>query len=708
VRIHPPTKSQPVLACLLLAAATLALYWPVSRCDFISFDDPVYVTENPHVQAGLTWAGITWAFSGLHGEQTYWHPLTWVSHMVDCQLFGSKPAGHHLMNVLLHTLNTILVFLVFRRLTRAFWRSVALAALFGLHPLQVDTVAWVAERKNLLSTFFWLLTTWAYACYAEESQVQSLKSQVPRLKSKVSPASPALHAPRSTRHAAIFYLLSLLLFALGLMCKPVLVTLPFVLLLLDYWPLKRFELSKLSTINSQLSAIRRLLLEKLPFLALAFTSSAITIVGHRSLGVLASAARLPWGLRIENAVVSYVRYLGKTICPSGLAVFYPYASPLPLWEVILCGVLLLVLTGLAISALLRRPYLFVGWFWFLGVLVPFIGLIQGGAQAMADRFAYVPLLGLFLAVVWGASELGVGWRLRPVALTAGAVLAIALCFTLSRDQLRYWQNSETLFRRALQVTEANYLAYDLLGTYYGEHDRKAEAIENLRQSLAIRRRFEPLHNLALAFASQGNYTQAIPLYQEALQLRPNEAAARKNLAFALTQSGQLQEAAAQYRALLQTTPGDLEARNSLGIALTMQGNVEDAIRQFREVLRADSNQVGTHGNLAYALTLQHEYQEAIEHYREVLRSDPKDARARQGLGSALAEQGRLDEAIQQFAEALRLSPDNPALHYNLGQALERQGQREQAAAHYTEALRLKPDYPEARRQLEGLAPTPKP
>ena len=706
MQIHPPKKSQLVLACLLLGVTTFALYWPVTRCDFISFDDPVYVTENPHVQAGLTWAGIRWAFGELHGEQTYWHPLTWISHMVDCQVFGLKPAGHHLTNLLFHTLNTVLVFLVFRRLTGAFWRCAVLAALFALHPLQVDTVAWVAERKNVLSAFFWLLTMWAYERYVEKSEVRSPKSEVQGSKFgvqdpafKVQGSRFKVQSFRFTVPSSFFYVLSLLLFALGLMCKPVLVTLPFVLLLLDYWPLRRFQPQ---TSKAAGSAATRLVWEKTPFFLLAGASSVITIMAHRGLGALASASILPLDARINNAVVSYVRYLGKTVWPSHLAVFYPYGGAWPMWIVLSCAVLLLALTVLATCTVRTRPYLFVGWCWFLGVLVPFIGLIQGGAQALADRFAYVPLLGLFIAMVWGAHELAARRRHRAVVLSAAAGVAIVLCFALARQQVRYWKNSETLSRRALQVTTDNYLAYDELGTYYAEHGRTEEAIENLQKCLAIRRWFEPLHNLGLALAGQGHYTRAILFYKEALQLRPGERAARKNLAFALAQSGQLEEARAQYRSLLQANPSDLDARNSLGITLLMQQKFDEAIGHFREILRADPHQTGTHGNLAYALAAQHKLPEAIEHYREVLRLSPNDPRAHQGLGNALAEQGRLDEAIQQFAAALRLSPDNPALHYQLGLAFERQGQREQAAAQYTEALRLKPDYLEARRQLESV------
>jgi protein O-mannosyl-transferase len=670
-----------------LAAVTLTLYSPVGRCEFISFDDPVYVTENVHVRAGLSWDGAAWAFGTLHGEQTYWHPVTWISHMLDCQLFDANPAAHHWVNLLFHTLNAVLVLLVFRKLTRAFWRCVVLAGLFALHPLQVETVAWVAERKNLLSAMFWLLTMWAYCLYVERSKVHGQPSglrspesgdhtpQVDQARShRTRPVSRSTFGLPPRLPSLWWYGLALVLFTLGLMCKPVLITLPFVLLLLDYWPLDRLPLRSpgFKTQHSRLKTFLVLLGEKLPFLALAAASSVIAILGHRGLGILATASELPLALRLQNAVVCYAHYLGKVIWPSGLAIFYPYAGSWPLWEVILCAAVLLGLTVLAIRIRRRDPSLLLGWLWFVGVLVPFIGLIQGGAQAMADRFVYLPLLGVLVAAVWVASEFGGRGAVRLAALPAAATVALTLCFILARKQIGYWQNSETLFRHALQVTRDNFLAYDALGTYYAEHDRPAEGIDSLRKSLAIRRRFEPMHNLALALASQGGYAEAIPLYQQALRLRPKEINARKNLAYALVQNGQAEPACAEYRLILQTAPGDLEARNALGIALTLAQNLDQAIAEFREVLRADPNQAGAHGNLAHALMLQHNFAEAATHYREVLRVMPDDARAHVGLGAALAESGKRDEAARQFAEALR----------------------------------LKPDYAEARRQLEALQEKP--
>ncbi|HEY9074853.1 MAG TPA: hypothetical protein VIN67_12040, partial [Desulfobaccales bacterium] len=361
--------------------------------------------------------------------------------------------------MLLHAANVVLVFLVFRRMTGAFWRCVVLDALFALHPLQVDSVAWVAERKNLLSAFFWLLTLWAYVRYAE---VHSPKSNVQ------SPAGRiADHGSRITHYPSLFYVFSLFFLACGLMCKPVLVTLPFVLLLLDYWPLQRFQLStapplrglELKTQDSGPKVLLPLLWEKLPFFALAVASSVITVLAHQALGMLDSVSRLPWDARLENALVSYVRYLGKTFWPSHLAVFYPYPAAWPMWEVITCALLLLAISGLVLVTARSRPWLFVGWFWFVGVLVPFIGLVQAGAQAMADRFMYVPALGIFVALIWGLHGLAKGGHYQQNGLSVAGAGAIVICLVLTRQQLGYWKTSETLFQHALEVTKSNYLAH---------------------------------------------------------------------------------------------------------------------------------------------------------------------------------------------------------------------------------------------------------
>jgi Flp pilus assembly protein TadD len=624
------------LIAALLVLVTIAIYWPVMRHDFVNYDDPAYVTDNPQVRAGLTCEGLAWAFGRVHGDGTYWHPLSWVSHMVDCQLYGLKPGDHHRTSMLLHAANAVLVFLVFRRMTGAFWRCVALAALFALHPLQVDSVAWVAERKNLLSAFFWLLTLWAYVRYAE---VQS----------------PAFHVTgrgsRTTHHFSLFYVLSLFFLACGLMCKPVLVTLPVVLLLLDYWPLQRFQRSTLNaqlstspplhgldlkTQDSRLKVLLPLLWEKLPFFALAVASSIITVLAHQALGMLDSVSRLPWDARLENALVSYVRYLGKTFWPSHLAVFYPYPTAWPMWEVVTCALLLLAISGLVLGTARSRPWLFVGWFWFLGVLVPFIGLIQAGAQAMADRFMYVPALGMFVALIWGLHGLAKGGRYQQNGLSVAGAAAIVLCLVLTRQQLGHWTDSEALFRHALEATENNYLAH---------------------------------LNLGSALDEKGQIDEAIKEFREAIRLKPDYALAHNNLGMALDGKGQIDEAIKEFQEAIRLKPDYALPHNNLGNALVRKGQIEEAIRALQEAIRLKPDYAEAHNNLGNALVRKGQTGEGIRQYQEAVRLRPDYALAHNNLGGAFVRTGQIDEAIREFQEAIRLKPDYALAHNNLARAL---------------------------------------
>lgn len=693
---------------LLLAVLTVVSFWEVSQHQFVNYDDTDYVTQNPHVQAGVTREGLGWAFGRLHGEQTYWHPLTWVSHMLDCQLFGLRPAGHHSVNLFFHTLNTVLVFLVFRRLTGAFWRCAVLAALFALHPLQVGTVAWVAERKNLLSTFFWLLTTWAYVRYALGKSAVSASTH---------------HRSPLTDPRSCYYLLALAFLALGLMCKPVLVTLPFVLLLLDYWPLGRLSLTpapqgesvreggKPSTVHltgsgqaplqSCTAPTVRLVVEKLPFFALAAASCLITIAAHRSLGGLST--RLPLDLRLENAVVSYVRYLAKTFWPSDLAVFYPYPDAWPMWEVGLCGLLLLVISGLALSMARSRPWLFVGWFWFLGVLVPFIGLVQAGGQAMADRFAYVPVLGLFLALVWAAWEVTTRWRYQHLALSAGAVVAILICIAFTRREIGFWKDSRTLFERALAVTKNNYVAHNNLGNVLDRSGQHAAAKRHYQETLRIRPDFAGTHyNLANVFVREGNHDAALRHYRAAITLKPDYADAHYNLGVVLANLGETDEAIEQHRAALRCRPAFAEAHNSLGNLLFKQGKVEDATASYRAALQVRPDYLDALLNLGTALNQAGKESEAMQQYAEAVRRHPEAPRAHSDLAIVLARQRQFPAAERHFAEVVRLEPQNADAHYNLGNVLLEQGKAQEAASQYAEVLRINPQDSKARQKLERI------
>jgi len=683
----------PGLICLLLALATLLVFAPVASNEFVNYDDPDYVSANPRVQSGLSLANVAWAFTTGHASN--WHPLTWLSHMLDRQVFGARPGPQHLVNVAFHIANALLLFLLLRRLTGAHWPSAAVAALFALHPLHVESVAWISERKDVLSAFFFLLTLGAYARYA-----QPLASGMRQGGNARPPASTL-----GPRPSTGFYALALVLFALGLMCKPMLVTLPFLLLLLDFWPLRRFSLfSRVEhpTPSSRTSApVLRLLLEKVPFVVLSLASCVVTFVAQEKGGAVSTI--LPLRERVANALVSYARYLAKTFCPTDLSVLYPHPGHWPLWQVALSASILMAISAVALWQFRARPWLAVGWFWFLGALVPVIGLVQVGIQSMADRYTYLPLIGLFIVLVWGLADALPAGPGRPRALAAAAALSLVACAALTLRQLGFWHDSETLFRRAVQVTPNNYLAYNNLGHYLSGKGKTAEAMANYTRALEINPLYdEALNNIGYALAGQRRFPEAIGFYERALRVRPTQVEVHNNLGNALSEMGRLTEAVEQYLIALKENPEHVDAHNNLGIALAMQGKLDEAIPHFRAAIRFKPGYASAHSNLGNALAVQHKLDEAIREYQISLDLNPRDPQAHNNLGNVLAEQGKLDQAIAQYAKALELNAHNPEAHFNLGVALVRQGKTSEAAAHFTEALRLKPDYAEARRQLDAL------
>jgi protein O-mannosyl-transferase len=692
----PATKSKPVptgqatpvaararfpawLMALTLVMATIALYWPATSHDFISFDDQDYVTANPQVQGGLSWEGLKWAC--LNQVACNWHPFTVLSHMLDCQLFGLRPWGHHLTSVLLHALNAGLVFALLQQLTGARWRSLLVAALFALHPLRVESVAWVAERKDVLSGFFGLLALMAYARYVE---VQSLKSKVqsPKFEGATQPlaAGSALdvrcsmfgvqvpsHLPSS-----IFYLLSLLFFALGLMSKPMLVTWPFVMLLLDYWPLHRLQLQ---TQESRLKTSLPLLVEKLPFFALATLVSVVTFLVQQHGGAVTAAENLPLKLRVGNALISYGRYLGKLFWPSDLSIFYPHPGQWPLGLVVFAGGSILGISVLLWVQRRRAPFLLVGWLWFLGTLVPVIGLVQVGAHSMADRYTYLPLIGVLILTIWGASELTQRWRYQVFALSLAGWATIVVCIPLTWQQLGYWKDNETLLRHWIGGVEKLWVAHN------------GPNVSLLH------------YNLGLMLEKKGQATEAIRQYQEALRLNPDDADAHSSLGAAFDGKGQVDEAIRQYREAVRLKPDNAEVHNNLGIALGRQGQSEEAIRQFYEAIRLKPSEADTHVNLGTVFDDKGQLDEAIRQYQEAIRLKPDHAEAHNNLGIALGRQGQTDEAIRQFQEAIRLKPDRADAHYNLGVALGSKGQTDEAIRELQEVIRLKPDHVMAHNNL---------
>ena len=717
--------SSPVSMGLLLALATLGVYWLAALNGFVNYDDGDYVTSNPQVQNGLTWPGISWALTTSHASN--WHPLTWLSHMLDWQIFGDRASGHHVTSILLHLANTVLLFLVLRRITGAHWRSAFVAGLFALHPLHVESVAWVSERKDVLSTFFLLLTLWAYASYAGGEE-PGQKGEGRRMKDEAQPTTSG----RKPYYRSKPYWLALVFFGLGLMSKPMLVTAPFLLLLLDYWPLARFALrvdaTKLafgdgskpgprskrvhnapqpSLPTSDRGAARSadflgLLGEKAPFFVLSLISSVITYVVQQKGGAV--SASLTLGQRMGNAMVSYMRYIIKMLWPVDLSVLYPHPGDWPLWEVAAAGALLLGVSLVAMLLVRRRPYLAVGWFWFLGGLLPVIGLVQVGIQSMADRYTYVPMIGLWIAAVWGLCDRFASSLNRDRCFALGATAVLLVCAGLTARQIRFWRNSETLFSRAVAVTSKNYLAYNNLGFYLAGKGRVDEALENYRKAIEINPAYEDaLNNIGYTLAGKKQPAEAIPYYEAALRIRPKHVEVHNNLGNALSDLGQIPAAIEQYNFVLQEQPDHADAHNNLGIALAMQGKLDEAIPHFQAALRFKPKYASAHSNLGNAYAAQHKFDLAISEYRESLRLNPADPQAHNNLGNVLAEQNRLGEAIEQYGEALRLNTNNPEAQFNLGMALARQGKGDEASAHYREALRLKPDYAAARQQLDSLA-----
>jgi tetratricopeptide (TPR) repeat protein len=586
-----------LLACVALIAASVAIYAPVSHFGFVTWDDPEYVVGNVHVAQGLTWQGARWALTSL--DEANWHPVTWLSHMLDVQLYGMNAGPQHVTNLLIHILNTLLLFGLLYRMTGALGRSTFVAGLFAVHPLHVESVAWISERKDVLSTLFWLLTMWAYVAYVRR--------------------------PGRGR-----YLPMLLLFALGLMAKPMLVTLPFVLLLLDFWPLQRgLELP-------------RLVKEKLPLFALAAISSVVTVLAQRHGGAVAGLERLPLGIRLTNAPASYLAYIGKMLWPVRLAAFYPLHASTPVLQVTLGALLLIGVTILAFRAGQRHGYLLVGWLWYVGTLIPVIGLVQAGSQSMADRYTYVPLIGLFLIAAWGVPELVARWRYGRVALPFVAMCVLLMCTALARAQVGYWSDSAALWQHALEVTEDNYVAHASLGK---------------------------------VLLDEGKAGEAIPHFTETLRIQPNYVEAKNNLGMALAWSGKLDEAAQQFAGALRIKPEFPEAQSNLGMVLMSQGKLDEAAQRFAEALRIKPDFVQAQNNLGTVLMRQGKLDEAARYFGAAVRNRPDVPELQNNLGLVLMSQGKLDEAAQHFAEALRIKPDFADASKNLNRAMAQRQRR---------------------------------
>ena len=624
--------SKPRLVCLALVVITLATFFGVRRFDFTNYDDPEYVTANPQVTRGLSWDGIQWAFTTFHFSN--WHPATWLSHMADCELFGLDAGAHHVVSLILHLLNTALVFLLLWRLTGEVWPAAFVAALFGWHPQHVESVAWIAERKDLLSAFFGLLAMHAYAGWTQD-------------------------------HRCAQFALMTAMFVLGLMAKPMLVTLPFVLLLFDFWPLGRIKGAG-TPATAQARPFSRLLAEKSLLFAATLAACVVTLAAQRG-EALRSVQEITLGSRFANALVSYATYLMKAFWPTDLAVFYPLRQQVPMVEGLFA---LLALGGISVAVWkLRagRPYLLVGWFWFLGMLVPVIGLVQVGGQARADRYTYLPLIGIFIMLAWGGRDVVRAFRIPvKVAAVVVAVPLIALAF-LTRLQVEYWRNSESLFRHALEVMPENAVAHSNLGSFFEQAGRREEAEAHYREALRIDPGSAQAHNnLANVLDATGRFAEAVPHYEEAIRLRPRESIPRNHFGMALAGQGRFEEALSNYATAMALAPHDAQPHYLSGVALLKQGQTARAIESFRAALRLDPNHAKALDRLARVLACATDPR--VRNGAEAIRLATRAAELTgwqqpavlETLAAAHAEAGQFEDAVKVLQAAIDLLNQNGA------------------------------------------------
>lgn len=672
-----------------MGLGTAILYWPVTTHGFVGFDDNEYIVDNWRIHSGLTWGAVGWAFRT--GYASNWHPLTWISHMLDCQLFGLNSAGHHLINLVLHTANGVLLFILLNLMTGAVWRSALVAALFAWHPLHVESVAWASERKDVLCAFFWFLTMIAYARYAfVRSNPQG----------RASGGRPALD-----------YALVFLFFVLALLSKPMAVTLPFVLLLMDVWPLKRilipdFRFLKAGTHDGggqvQSRPLRTLLLEKVPFFVLAFAASVVTFFVQKASGAVASLTYTPPLLRLENVIHSYASYIAKTFWPTNLAAIYPFPKHMALAPIIASALGFVALSVIFAGAARRRPYLLTGWLWFLGTLVPVIGIVQVGAQCMADRYTYIPSVGLFIAIVWGAADLmSLRPRVQPFLIGLSA-LSLAACAIVTHNQLGYWDNSDRLFEHTIAVTQGNFVACSSLGGSMDDQGRTNEALHFCSESVEINPHYPTgQYNLGTVLLRMGRIDEAIQHFQAALKDDPTLADAEDNLGKALTEQGKIQEAAVHLATAAKLNPDDPEVHYNLGTIAAMQLNMDAAAAEFSEALRIRPDDADSQDSLAVVLMKLGRPDEAFPHFSEGIRLRPGNAAARLNFGLALLNQHKPDEAALQLSEAVRIEPDSATAHYRFALALAQQHKSNDAISQCQQALRLQPDFPAARDALSA-------
>ncbi len=716
--------------CLFLAAATWLVFSQTLRFEFVNYDDDVQVYEVPQIENGLTLKGILWAFTHSHGG--HWVPLNTISHMLDCQFYGLNAGGHHLTNVLLHAASAILLFLVLRRMTAAIWPGAFVAAVFVVHPLHVESVAWVTERKDALSGFFFMLTLWGYVRYVQNRST---------IKGQGSGGSTAARAITS-RPWALDYGLALLFFACGLMSKLMVATLPFLLLFLDYWPLNRFAQpapGEAGSGESRWLVPKHLILEKIPLLGIILMAGLGMLFARPENGMTLSPAAS--SLQTGRALLTPLAYLWQMIYPVGLSVSPPPpAIAPPVWEVTLGTILLAAISAAFFLWRRTRPYLLVGWLWYLVMLAPVLVLIGKGMELRCDRYTYLPQIGLYVLLTWAAADLCAGWRYRRVVLGGCSTIILVALIFCARTQTSYWRNSESLWTRTLACTSDNFIGHNNLGLALLQkgsvdeafvHFQKAlqinpdsaeahnnlgsallqkgkvdEAIAHYQKALQIKPDFAEAHNnLGNALLQKGSVDEAIAHFQKALQIKPDFAEAHNNLGSALLQKGSADEAISHYQKALQIKPDFAEAHNNLGNALLQKGSVDEASAHFQKALQINPGYAEAHYNLGNALLKMGSVDEAISHYQRALQIKPDYAEAHNNLGNALLQKGSVDEASAHFQKALQINPDNAEACYNLGNALLQKGNVDEAVTHYQRALQINPDYADAQNNLAWVLAT---
>jgi len=646
-----PNK-QRLIIYIALTVVTLAVFWQVNQYDFINLDDFMYVTKNLHIQSGITVDGFRWAFSTTYAE--FWHPLTWLSLMLDSQIYGLNAGGYHVTNLILHILSTLLLFWLFCRMTGAVWKSAFVAALFALHPLHVESVAWISERKDVLSAFFWMLTLCLYVYYT---------------------GKPAIRR----------YLLVLFSFVLALLSKPMVLTLPVIMILLDYWPLERFKSQRGNLVLWQLR-------EKMPFFVLSAVFSVITIYVQYD----PSGKDFPLGSRLANAPVSFVTYLEKTFWPHDLSVFYPFSDQLPVWQVSGAALLIVAISAAVILMAKRLPYLFVGWLWYAITIAPVIGIVQVGNHSMADRYTYLPLIGIGIILAWGIPFLFPREDMRKKILFPAGIAALVILAVLTWHQCSYWKNSIELFNHALQVTKHNYLAYGSFGIALFKEGKTQEAIDHYNKAIRIRPDyFQSYDSRGAAYDKLGRYQQAIEDYNAAIRLKPEYANSYNNRGAAYDKSGQYQKAIEDYSAAIRLKPEYDNAYNNRGIVHSELGQYQKAIEDFSKAISLNPAFVDAYNNRVAVYAKLGQYQLSINDLNKTISLNPDYLKYYINRAAIYGKFNQYHNVIKDLNEAIRLQSDNALIYYNRGFAYAKIGQYHSAINDFNAAIRLKEDYADA-------------